>query len=145
MKSIVVSILLLLSSVAYSQKYYAYVGPSIAFDTHLSDTKSLVSGCVEVGKYLSNGMSVGLRTGLYDLDPKDIYTHIVASAPIGNSNFSVTACVGYFYNYNDITLEYDINYSIEMSKSVSVVLAYSAQSAFGSTSHGLSCGINKDF
>jgi hypothetical protein len=145
MKKIILAILLLISSVAYSQKYYTYIGPSVAFDVPLSDTKHLISGCFEVGKYLNNGISVGLRTGLYSLDPKDVYTHFVVGLPILTSNFSITLCAGYFYNYNDITLEYDLNYNIKLSETNSIIITYGAQSAFGTTSHSFSCGLNKDF
>ena len=145
MKKIILAILLLISSMAYSQKYYIYGGPSIAFDTHLSDTKNLISGCIEVGKYINNDLSFGLRTGLYSMDSKDVYTDFVIGLPISNTNFSVTLCAGYFYNYNDITLEYDFNYSIKLSKINSLMITYGAQSAFGTTTRSFSFGLNKDF
>jgi len=145
MKKLILAIFLLISSVAYSQKYYTYIGPSIAFDTQLSDTKNLIGGCVEVGKYLNKDVSIGLRTGIYSLNVDNIYTDFVVGLPIPNSNFSITLCAGYFYNYNDITLEYDFNYSIKLPKNKSIVITYGAQSAFGLTTNSFSFGINKDF
>ena len=66
MKSFILAILLLISSVVYSQKYYIYAGPSIAFNTQLSDTKNLIGGCIEVGKYLNNNISIVIPAGPND-------------------------------------------------------------------------------
>lgn len=145
MKKLMLFCLLLVSTVTYSQKYYGCIGPSLTTNTHLSDTKNLLSGCIEVGKYLNNGMSVGIRTGLYTTSLQDVYTDLTVSAPIGNSNFSATVCGGYFYNYQDITLEYDINYGIKLPKNYSIAITYGTQSALGSTSQSFSFGLNKDF
>jgi len=145
MKKLILAILLLISSVAYSQKYYAYAGPSVAFNTPLSDTKNLIGGCVEVGKYLNSGISIGVRTGLYSIHKEDVYSHFVVGLPVPSSNFSITLCAGYFYYHNDITLEYDFNYSIKLPKNKSIVVTYGVQSALGATSRGFSVGINRDF
>jgi len=145
MKKLLLVILLLISSLAYSQKHYTCIGSSIAFNTPLSDIKNLIGVSIEIGNYLNSNVSIGFRTGLYSLHKNDVYSHFVIGIPIPNSNFSISTCTGYFYNYNDITLEYDINYSIKLHKNKAIVIAYSAQSAFGYTAYSLSCTINKDF
>jgi hypothetical protein len=68
----------------------------------------------------------------------------MATFPI-YKRFSISTAVGYFYWHNDITMEYDFNYTLPLKKEYSFVLSYGAQSAFGQTFGSYSIGINKDF
>ena len=146
MKKLIILLVILISvNKVYSQKYYTYLGPSLSFETQLRDYKNLIGACFEAGKYLKKDVSIGFRTGLYSMDIKDIYSDFVFGAPVGNSNFSMTACVGYFPYYKDITMEYDINYNIPLEKNNSIVITYGVQSAFSTINHSFSVGLNKDF
>ena len=124
-------------------QYYVMAAPNVAFNTPLNDTKNLIGGTIEVGKYFGK-TAVGINSGWWTLDNKDFYQEVMATFPI-YENFSVSAAIGYFYHYKDITMEYDFNYTIPLKKDYSFVLSYGAQSAFGGTFGAYSLGINKDF
>jgi len=124
-------------------QYYVMASPNVAFNTPLNDTKNLLGGTIEVGKYFGK-TAVGINSGWWTYDSKDFYQEVMATFPLID-NFSVSAAIGYFYHYKDITMEYDFNYTIPLKKDYSFVLSYSAQSAFGGTFASYSLGINKDF
>jgi len=126
-----------------SAQYYVMAAPNIAFNTPLSDTKNLFGGTVEIGRYFGDA-AIGINSGWWTFDSKDFYQEVMVTLPVYGS-FSATAAIGYFYKHKDITMEYDINYTVPMSKSYSFVLSYGAQSAFGSIATSYSIGINKDF
>ena len=111
-------------------QYYVMAAPNVAFNTPLNDTKNLLGGTIEVGKYF------GMK---YHFQPHEV----MVTFPVYDK-FSVSAAIGYFYHHKDITMEYDFNYTIPMKKDYSFVLSYGAQSAFGGTFGAYSIGINKD-
>jgi hypothetical protein len=124
-------------------QYYIMAAPNVAFNTPLSDTKNLLGGTIEVGKYFGE-TAVGINSGWWTFDKKDFYQELMVTFPI-YMNFSVSAAIGYMYHHKDITMEYDINYAIPLNKTYSFIISYSAQSALGSTVSAYSIGINKDF
>ncbi len=124
-------------------QYYVMVAPNVAFDTKLQDTKNLLGATIEVGKYFGD-TAIGINSGWWTYDSKDFYQEVMATFPI-YERFSVSAAIGYFYYYKDITMEYDLNYTVPMNHGYSFVLSYGAQSAFGDTFGAYSIGINKDF
>jgi len=130
-------------SLECNAQYYVMVAPNVAFDTKLQDTKNLLGGTIEVGKYFGD-TAIGINSGWWTFDKKDFYQEIMATFPIYD-RFSVSAAIGYFYSHKDITMEYDFNYTIPMELGYSFVLSYGAQSAFGDTFGAYSIGINKDF
>ena len=136
-------ILLILISSKSNAQYYVMAAPNFAFDTPLSDTKNLIGSTVEVGKYFGK-TAIGINSGWWSLDSKDFYQEIMVTFPLIDK-FSVSAAVGYFYHYKDITMEYDFNYTLPMKNDYSFVLSYGVQSAFGSKVSSFSFGINKDF
>jgi len=136
-------ILLVFFSVECHAQYYVMVAPNVAFDTKLQDTKNLLGGTIEVGKYFGD-TAIGINSGWWTYDKKDFYQEIMATFPIYDK-FSVSAAIGYFYHHKDITMEYDFNYTIPIESGYSFVLSYGAQSAFGDTFGAYSIGINKDF
>jgi hypothetical protein len=119
------------------------VAPNVAFDTKLQDTKNLLGATIEVGKYFGD-TAIGINSGWWTYDSKDFYQEVMATFPI-DERFSVSAAIGYFYYHKDITMEYDLNYTVPMNHGYSFVLSYGAQSAFGDTFGAYSIGINKDF
>jgi hypothetical protein len=138
-----IAIICLLFSLQGKAQYYIAAAPNVAFNTPLKDTKNLLGGTIEVGKYFGN-TAIGINSGWWTYDSKDFYQEVMATFPIYDK-FSVSAAVGYFYYYKDITMEYDFNYTIPLKKDYSFILSYGAQSAFGGTFASYSLGINKDF
>jgi hypothetical protein len=136
-------ILFVFFSVECHAQYYVMAAPNVAFDTKLQDTKNLLGGTIEVGKYFGD-TAIGINSGWWTYDKKDFYQEIMATFPIYD-RFSLSAAIGYFYHHKDITMEYDFNYTIPMDEGYSFVLSYGAQSAFGDTFGAYSIGINKDF
>ena len=130
-------------SLECNAQYYVMVAPNVAFDTNLKDTKNLLGGTIEIGKYFGD-TAIGINSGWWTFDKKDFYQEIMATFQIYD-RFSVSAAIGYFYSHKDITMEYDFNYTIPMELGYSFVLSYGAQSAFGHTFGAYSIGINKDF
>ena len=136
-------ILFLFFSLECNAQYYIMAAPNVAFDTRLQDTKNLLGGTIEVGKYFGD-TAIGINSGWWTYDSKDFYQEVMATFPI-YERFSVSAAIGYFYYHKDITIEYDFNYTVPMNHGYSFVLSYGAQSAFGDTFGAYSIGINKDF
>ena len=137
-----IAIICLFFALKGNAQYYVMATPNVAFNTPLSDTKNLIGATIEVGKYFGK-TAVGINSGWWTLDSKDFYQEVMATFPI-YENFSVSAAIGYFYHYKDITMEYDFNYTIPMKKEYSFVLSYGVQSAFGGSYAAYSIGINKD-
>ena len=117
--------------------------PNVAFNTPLNDTKNLLGGTIEVGKYFGK-TAIGINSGWWTLDSKDFYQEVMATFPI-YERFSVSAAIGYFYHYKDITMEYDINYNFKARNGYTPVISYSLQTAFGTSCKAFSVGVNKDF
>ena len=138
-----ICILLVFFSLECHAQYYVMAAPNVAFDTNLKDTKNLLGGTIEIGKYFGD-TAIGINSGWWTFDKKDFYQEIMATFQIYD-RFSVSAAIGYFYSHKDITMEYDFNYTIPMELGYSFVLSYGAQSAFGDTFGAYSIGINKDF
>lgn len=136
-------ILLVFFSLECKAQYYVMAATNVAFDTKLQDTKNLLGGTIEVGKYFGD-TAIGINSGFWTFDKKDFYQELMATFPI-YERFSVSAAIGYFYSHKDITMEYDFNYTVPMDNGYSFVLSYGAQSAFGDTFGAYSIGINKDF
>jgi hypothetical protein len=139
----VIFIILFFIALESKGQYYIMAAPNVAFNTPLRDTKNLLGGTIEVGKYFGN-TSVGINSGWWTYDSKDFYQELMATFPI-YERFSVSAAIGYFYYHKDITMEYDFNYTLPLKKEYSFVLSYGMQSAFGGTFGSYSLGINKDF
>jgi hypothetical protein len=138
-----IAIICLCFALEGNAQYYVMAAPNVAFNTPLNDTKNLLGGTIEVGKYFGN-TAIGINSGWWTYDSKDFYQELMVTFPIYDK-FSVSAAIGYFYYHKDITMEYDFNYTIPMKKEYSFVLSYGAQSAFGGTFGAYSIGINKDF
>jgi hypothetical protein len=144
MKKLITILFLFFSvAVAAQSSYYVMAAPNVAFDTKVSDPKNLLGATVEVGKYFGD-IAVGINTGLFSLDPKDLYSELMITAPIYGP-FSVSVAGGWFFFRKDITMEYDINYNFPTIKGYTPVFSYSLQTAFGSSYRAFSIGINKDF
>jgi len=144
MKKLITILCLLISTSVFSQsKYYVMVAPNVAFDTKVNDTKNLLGATVEVGKYFGD-IAVGINTGLFSLDPEDLYSELMITAPIYGP-FSVSVAGGWFFYKKDITMEYDINYNFPTIKGYTPVFSYSLQTAFGASYKAFSIGVNKDF
>jgi hypothetical protein len=139
----IVLVILFFITLESNAQYYIMAAPNVAFNTPLNDTKNLLGGTVEVGKYFGS-TAVGINSGWWTYDSKDFYQEVMATFPVYDK-FSVSAAIGYFYYHKDITMEYDLNYTLPLSKEYSFVLSYGAQSAFGGTYGSYSLGINKDF
>jgi hypothetical protein len=138
-----IAIICLCFALEGNAQYYVMAAPNVAFNTPLNDTKNLLGGTIEVGKYFGN-TAIGINSGWWTYDSKDFYQELMVTFPIYDK-FSVSAAIGYFYYHKDITMEYDFNYTIPMKKEYSFVLSYGAQSAFGGTFGAYSIGVNKDF
>lgn len=138
-----IAIICLLFSLQGKAQYYIAAAPNVAFNTPLNDTKNLLGGTIEVGKYFG-ATAIGINSGWWTYNSKDFYQEVMATFPI-YERFSVSAAIGYFYHYKDITMEYDFNYTIPLKDNYSLILSYGAQSAFGGTFASYSLGINKDF
>ncbi len=136
-------IIILCLSIKSKAQYYVMAAPNVAFNTPLNDTRNLIGATVEVGKYFGK-TAIGINSGWWTLDNKDFYQEVMATFPLID-NISVSAAIGYFYHYKDITMEYDFNYAVPLKNKYSFVLSYGVQSAFGSTVSSYSLGINKDF
>jgi hypothetical protein len=139
----IILVILFFMSIESKAQYYVMAAPNVAFNTPLNDTKNLLGGTVEVGKYFGN-TAIGFNSGWWTYDSKDFYQEVMATFPL-YEKFSVSAAIGYFYYYKDITMEYDFNYTLPLKKEYSFVLSYGVQSAFGGTYASYSLGINKDF
>ena len=135
-------IIILSLSIKSEAQYYIMAAPNVAFNTPLSDTKNLIGATLEVGKYFGK-TSIGINSGWWTLDAKDFYQEVMVTFPVIDK-FSVSAAIGYFYHYKDITMEYDFNYTLPIKKDYSFVLSYGLQSAFGGSFSSYSMGINKD-
>ena len=146
MKKLLVSLILLMSLMSYSQsKHYVCFAPNIAFNSTIQDPKNLVGCTVEVGKYVGDN-SIGITTGLYSMDINSIYSELIVTVPVSKEfPISMSAGIGWFYFQKDITMEYDINYTFRLMDDLSLIVTYNNQSAFGTTSQAFCIGLNKDF
>ena len=102
MKNLILALLLVISATAFGQKYYIMVAPNIAFDTKINNPKNLFGATVEIGKYFGD-IAVGINTGYYSLDKKDLYSELMVTAPIYGP-FSISVAGGWFFYKKDITM-----------------------------------------
>jgi hypothetical protein len=146
MKKILISFILLISMVSYSQaKHYICFAPNIAFNSTINDSENLLGCTLEIGKYVGN-TSIGVTTGFFSLNSKSLYSEAIITVPISKEiPLSVSAGLGWFYFQKEITIEYDINYTFPIKNNISIILTLNNQSAFGETSQSLCIGLNKDF
>ena len=146
MKKLIVTLLLLVCVLGYTQpRYYVCLAPNVAFDTPANDFNNLMGVNLEVGKYI-NTTALGITTGYYSLDSRDLFSELIATVPIAqDSGFSVSAGIGWFYFKKDITMEYDVNYTFNLKDRLSLIVTYNNQSAFGVTTTAFCIGLNKDF
>lgn len=146
MKKLFILVVLLMSTISYSQaKYYACLAPNVSFNSTINDPNNLIGITLEVGKYVGT-TSVGITTGLYTLNTNSVYSELIVTVPISNEYpLSVSAGMGWFYIQKEITMEYDINYAFKLADGMSLVVTYNAQSAFGATSQAYCIGVSKDF
>jgi hypothetical protein len=151
MKKLMLSMMLLLSTVAYSQKNYICLGTGVFFNSPISDWKNTLGANVEYGRYLKSGISVGVNFGYWSLLPKYEYNGLKVTFPIYDNDyyaFSFSGGANYFYSFKDILLEYDFNANIYINKSkdLSLALNYCRQSGLGyDKAESFNFGINKDF
>jgi hypothetical protein len=151
MKKLILVILLLISSIAYSQKNYICAGTGIFFNSPISDWRNTMGANIEYGRYLKSGISVGVNFGYWSFIEGTEFNGLKITFPIYSNDyysFSFSGGVNYFYNPKDILLEYDFNSNIYISKdkSVSLVLNYCRQSGLGyDKAESFNFGINKDF
>jgi hypothetical protein len=146
MKKIILILLLLVSTLGYSQpRYYVCLAPNVAFDSPANDFNNLMGVNLEIGKYI-NTTALGITTGYYSLDSKYLFSELIATVPIvTDSGFSVSAGIGWLYFKKDITMEYDVNYAFDIKDRLSLIVTYNNQSAFGTTTSAFCIGLNKDF
>ena len=142
-------IILLLSFIlfcfsSYSQKYYLSAGPCFSFDTSVKEYKCLIGGGLEVGKNFNN-FSVGVNTSFWTLNKEDVYSLLVLTIPVGESNFSLSGNAGWFYHYEDVTLGYCVLYTIPMKDTKSISISFGEQSAFLSSTKYMSLIYTKEF
>jgi hypothetical protein len=151
MKKLITVILLLISSVAYSQKNYICAGTGIFFNSPISDWKNTMGANIEYGKYLKSGIAIGINFGYWSFIKGTEFNGLKITFPIHSNDyycFSFSGGINYFYSFKDILLEYDFNSNIYVSKdkSVSLVLNYCRQSGLGyDKAESFNFGINKDF
>jgi hypothetical protein len=151
MKKLILVILLLISSIAYSQKNYICAGTGIFFNSPISDWRNTLGANIEYGRYLKSGISVGVNFGYWSFIEGTEFNGLKITFPIYNNDyysFSFSGGVNYFYKPKDILLEYDFNSNIYIGKdkSVSLVLNYCRQSGLGyDKAESFNFGINKDF
>ena len=143
-KILLLVIFILVCTLSYSQKYYGSIGPCFSFDTSIKEYKGLIGGGIEVGRNYEN-FSVGINTSLWTLNKKDIYSLMVLSIPLGESNFSVSGNAGWFYYYKDITMGYCVLYTIPLEHNNSISISFGDQSAFLSSIKSLSLSFGKQF
>lgn len=145
MKKLILALLfLIVTTVSYSQaKNYVMLAPNVAFDVKANDPVNLFGATLEIGRYFGN-YAVGINSGYYSLNHKDLYSELMVTAPIYGP-FTVSIAAGWFYYKKDITMEYDINYSFKTRNGYTPVISYSLQTAFGTSCKAFSIGINKDF
>ena len=151
MKKLILAVLLLISSVAYSQKNYICAGTGIFFNSPISDWRNTMGANIEYGRYLKSGISVGVNFGYWSFIEGTEFNGLKITFPIHNNDyysFSFSGGINYFYSIKDILLEYDFNSNIYINKdkSVSLVLNYCRQSGLGyDKAESFNFGINKDF
>jgi len=151
MKTLILAILLLFSSISYSQKNYICVGSGIFFNSPISDWKNTFGANIEYGRYLKSGIAVGVNFGYWSFLEGYQYNGLKITFPIVNKDhysFSFSGGANYFYSFKDILLEYDLNGNIYISKdkTVSIALNYCRQSGLGyDRAESFNFGINKDF
>lgn len=151
MKKIILVLLLLISSVTYSQKNYIYTGTGVFFNSPISDWKNTMGANIEYGRYLKSGIAIGINFGYWSFVKGTEYNGIKITYPIYSNDyysFSFSGGINYFYSYKDILTEYDFNSSlyINKDKSLSLVLNYCSQSGLGyNKAESFNFGINKDF
>jgi hypothetical protein len=143
-KFIILLFLILISNFCFSQKYYYSVSPSLSFNTPIKEYNSLIGIGVEVGKNYDN-YSLGFNTSLWSLDKKDLYSAIVMSVPLGETNFSVSGDLGWFYYYKDITMGYSMSYNIPMGEKNSISISFGDQNAFLSSTKYLALCFSRQF
>ena len=103
MKKLILVLLIFISTLGYAQpKYYACLSPNIAFNTPARDTNNLLGVTLEVGKYIGT-TAVGITTGYYSLNSKDLYSELLVTIPLGaESSYTVSGGLGWFYFRKEI-------------------------------------------
>lgn len=151
MRKILLILMLLVSSVAYSQKNYICAGTGVFFNSPISDWRNTMGANIEYGRYLKSGISIGVNFGYWSFMKGTEFNGLKITFPIFSNeyySFSFSGGANYFYKPKDILLEYDFNSNIYISKdkSVSLVLNYCRQSGLGyDKAESFNFGINKDF
>jgi len=151
MKKLIVVILLLISSITYSQKNYICVGTGLFFNSPITDWRNTMGANIEYGRYLKSGIAIGINFGYWSFIEGTEFNGVKITFPIYNNDYyslSFSGGINYFYEFKDILLEYDFNSNIYISKnkSVSLVLNYCRQSGLGyDKAESFNFGINKDF
>jgi hypothetical protein len=145
MKTLILTLILsIIGSKSLAQAdSYIMIAPNVAFDVKANDPKNLFGITLEVGKYFGD-YAVGINSGYYSVDKRDLYSELMVTAPI-HGPFTISIAAGWFYYKKDITMEYDINYSFATRNGYTPIISYSLQTAFGTSCKAFSIGINKDF
>lgn len=147
MKNLVL-LILFFTSIAFSQKNYLSVSTGAFFNSPLADAKNMLGATIEYGRVLKNGMSVGYAFGYYSLTKDKSFSEIKLNIPIydfGKYNVSVSGGAGYFHTYNDILLEYDLNFNAELKKDYALGFVLSKSSGLGNQYTSLNIGLTKNF
>jgi hypothetical protein len=125
MRKILLILMLLISSVAYSQKNYICAGTGVFFNSPISDWRNTMGANIEYGRYLKSGIAVGVNFGYWSFLKGTEFNGLKTTFPIFSNDyysFSFSGGVNYFYKPKDILLEYDFNSNIYISKDKSVSL-----------------------
>ena len=139
---------LIISGIAFSQKNYISVGTGAFFKSSLADSKNMLGATVEYGRVLKNNMSIGYCFGFYSLTKDKGFSEVKLNIPIynfGKYNISVSGGTGYFHTYNDILLEYDLNFNADLGVNYYIVFSLSKSSGLGAEYTSLNIGLTKNF
>lgn len=139
---------LLFTTVAFSQKNYISIGTGAFFNSSLADSKNMLGATIECGRVLKNGMSLGYAFGYYSLTKDKSFSELKLNIPIhdfGKYNVSVSGGAGYFHTYNDILLEYDLNFNADLGKNYALGFTLSKSSGLGAEYTSLNIGLTKNF
>ena len=141
-------LLLLITTIGFAQKNSITLSSGAFFNTSLSDAKNMLGATIEYDRTLNNGLSIGYVFGYYCLTKDKSFSELKLNIPIydfGKFNVSVSGGAGYFHTYNDLLLEYDLNFNAKLNYSYSLAFTLSKTSAFMGEFTSLNIGLTKNF
>ena len=141
--------ILCINSNAQENKNYLCVGTGAFFNSPLKDWKQLLGANVEYGRYFKSGISLGVNFGYWSLLKNYQYNGVKITYPLFERefySFTLSGGANYFYKYQDLLFEYDLNTNIFLKKDYSLSLSYCYQSGLGyDRAQSFNIGISKDF